>query len=244
MPAAPVGGASLGGAIAEAIAADPDRFTDEQTTVALAACEQTFTDWALFKQALARLGPTLGVVGDPTSVSSADRRVLYDPQLDPDTAGVDPIVGPLALNEISAVSAEYVELMNVGTTTQPIAGYSIADADVDGGPRFAQATPFASGATLAPGERLVTVGGFSPPAQGLQTDCLPNLATCYQAAWDISGSDGETMFLLSPAGVIVDQAKVSDDVAAGQSWSRLPDGSGPFAVGAATPGGANAASRD
>jgi hypothetical protein len=48
------------------------------------------------------------------------------------------------------------------------------------------------------------------------------------------------MFLLSPSGVIVDQARYPQDgLAAGRTWSRLPDGGGRFDVGAATPGRAN-----
>ena len=117
----------------------------------------------------------------------------------------------MTLNEISAVSTEYVELVNASATTQSIAGYRVADADADGGPRFAEASVFAVGAALGPGERIVTVGGFATPATGPQTACLPSLATCYQAAWDISGSNGETMFLLSPDDVIVDQATYPDE---------------------------------
>ncbi len=239
MHAAPVGDTSLG-EIAAAIAADPDGFVEEQTNVAMGYCDRVLTDWALYRQALALLGPTLGVVGDPASVPSAELRALYDPQSDPKAAGIDPIVGPLAINEIGAVSTEFVELINAGTTAQSLAGYGVADADTDGGPRFARASRFAAGAILAPGARMVTIGGFDVPAVGQQDACLPLVTPCYQAAWDISDSEGETMFLLSPTDVIVDQAKYPDDTAAAnQAWGRLPDGSGPFALGAASPGRPN-----
>jgi uncharacterized protein (DUF2252 family) len=239
MHAAPVGGTSLA-AIAAAIAADPDGFVEEQTGVALGYCDRVLTDWALFRQALSVLGPTLGVVGDPAGVSSAELRTLYDPQSDPKAAGIDPIVGPLAINEIGAVTTEFVELINAAGSAQPLAGYGVADADTDGGPRFERASRFAADATLAPGARIVIIGGFAAPAVGLQDACLPGVAHCYQAGWDISDSDGETMFLLSPANVIVDQAHYPDDTAgADQAWGRLPDGSGPFMLGAASPDRSN-----
>ena len=240
MHAAPVDGVSFAKPIADAIAAAPDAFSDEQTAAAMAYCDQVLGDWALFRLALSLLGPTLGVVGDPAGVTSAERRVLFDPRSDPDTAGIDPVVGPLTLNEIAAEANEYVELVNTSAVAQSIGGFSIADQDTDGGPRLAEAAPFAAGAMLAPGARIVTVGGFPQPGSGPQTTCLPSLASCYQAAWDISGSNGETMFLLSPAGVILDQARYPQDgLAGGRSWSRLPDGSGVFDAGAATPGRPN-----
>jgi hypothetical protein len=241
MHAAPVDGASPAEPIADAIAADPTAFVEEQTAAALTYCDQALADWVLFQQSLLLLGPTLGVVGDPAGVASAERRVLFDPEADPAAAGVDPVVGPLTLNEIAAESNEYVELVNGSAVEQPLGGFSIADQDSDGGPRLAEAAPFAAGATLAPGARVVTVGGFMTPAAGPQTTCVPTLASCYQAAWDISGSNGETVFLLSPEGVILDEVSCPrGGLAAGKSWSRLPDGSGPFAAAAASPGQRNA----
>ncbi len=240
MHAAPVAGASVAGMIAAGIAADPTGFADEQTDVALGYCDRVFSDWELFKQALVLLGPTLGVAGDPSLAATTELRVLYDPAADPRSAGVDPVTGPITINEISAVGSEYVEILNASRTSQSIAGFAVADADTDGGPRFDLAARFLAGATLSTGGRMVIVGGVSPVTPGAQSNCIPGVAVCYQAAWDISASRGETIYLLTPDNVIVDQAIYPViSIAIGQSWRRFPDGSGPFTVGVATPSGAN-----
>jgi hypothetical protein len=238
MHAAPVQGSAAAPAIAEAIASDPEGFADEQVDVALAACDRTLADWGLFNQALALLGPTLGVPGDPGHAPSDDLHVLYDPGAEPRSAGVDPLTGPVAINEICAVGCEYVELVNASGSAQSIAGSAVADADDDGGPRFEEAARFPAGATLGAGGRATVVGGFEKPDQGLRSDCIPGVSACYQAAWDISDMRGETMFLLGPDDVILDQAAYPGGTAAqgeGQSWGRLPDGAGPFTMGAASP---------
>ncbi|HEX2656958.1 MAG TPA: hypothetical protein VHU40_01745, partial [Polyangia bacterium] len=75
---------------------------------------------------------------------------------------------------------------------------------------------------------------------GLQSKCMDGVKKCYQASWDVSGGNGETIYLLSPDDVILDQAVYPKDVTSdGQTWSRLPDGAGPFAVGLPTAGKAN-----
>jgi hypothetical protein len=242
MHAAPVGGASLAGAIANAIATDPTGFADEQTDVAMAYCDRVTSDFALFTQALTLLGPTLGVEGDASRAPSADLHVLFDPASDPRAAGVDPLTGPITINEVCATGDEFVEVMNATSVSRSVAGLGIADADVDGGPRFDEVSRFAAGATLAGGGRILVQGGVSMPPSGPQTMCLPPVPACYQAAWDISGARGETVYLLGADDVIVDQvAYPPDAAAAGQSWGRLPDGSGAFAVGTVSPGQPNAA---
>src|SRR5262249_35587926 len=159
---------------------------DEQTDVAMAACDRATSDFALFTAALALLGPSLGVEGDAARAATADLRVLFEPASDPGSAGVDPLTGPLAINEISATGAEFVEVLNATGAPRSIAGLAVADADADGGPRFDQAARFSPGASLGGGGRMLVEAGFSMPATGPQTMCLPEVPACYQAAWDIS----------------------------------------------------------
>ena len=240
MHAAPVRGASVAGPISATLAADLEGFADEQADVALAYCNQVLSDWDLFKQALLLLGPTLGVMGDSALAATPDLRVLYDPLSDPRSAGVDAVVGPLTINELSATGSEYVELQNVSKTTQNIAGFGVADSDVDGGPRFDLASFFAPGVALAPGARMTVLGGFDPVIPGPQSNCKNGIPVCYQAAWDISASRGETLYLLTAEKVIADQATYPPTmIENSQSWSRLPDGSGQFSVGNASPGKPN-----
>jgi len=243
MHAAPVAGASASGAIAAAIDPDPAGFADEQTDAAMRYCDQVAADWELFKQALALLGPTLGVPGSPSNAPTADLRALYDPAAEPRAAGVDPIANQVTINEISATGSEYVELANTTATTADLSGFGVADADDDGGPRFPQAVWFPPGTALPAHGRTVVIGGFTPPATGPQSGaaCIAGVATCFQAAWNISAASGESLFLLTPSQVIADQALYpAGGLPAGQSWGRLPDQSGPFSAGSATPAKPNA----
>lgn len=241
MHAAPVDGTSAAEAIAGVIRVAPDAFVDEQTAVALRACDQVAADWELFKQALALLGPTLGVAGDPSAAPSPELRVLFDPAADPRSAGVDVATGPFVLNEIAAAESEYVEVANATSTKLAAEGLAVADADVDGGPRFDQAARLSAGATLAGRGRVVFVGGFKHPEEGpRRADCVAGLPTCYHAAWNISGAKGETMFLLSPDDVIIDQvAFPASGLGTGQTWQRRPDLRGSFSAGLASPGRPN-----
>ena len=166
--------------------------------------------------------------------------MLFDPQADPRSAGIDPVIAAVAINEISATGAEYVELSNPSGAAQSIAGFGVADADADGGPRFDLAARFSAGAMLAAGGRITVIGGFHTPAQGPQSTCIAGVPICIQAAWDISASRGETVFLLTPGDLIADQVTYPPtEIAADQSWSRLPDGTGAFSVGASSPNRAN-----
>jgi len=169
-------------------------------------CEQVASDWGLFNQALTLLGPTLGVDGDAGRTWTADWKVLFAPMSDPRTAGVDPVTGPITINEICATGSEYVELTNPASPSQNLADLSLADADVDGGPRFEKAVRFAAGTVLARGARLVIQGGVPTPRTGLQTKCMDGVKRCYEASWDVSGGRGETIYLLSHDDVVLDQA--------------------------------------
>lgn|GEM_PF-539116 len=240
MHAAPVAGQSALGAIAGAIARDPGGFADEQTDVATAYCDQVVSDWTLFTQALTLLGPTLGAEGDPAHAWTAELKVMFDPLSAPAAAGVDPVTGPITINEIGAIGSEFVELMNPMGPGQDLSGSAVADADTDGGPRFDKAVRFPAGASLPSGARLVIEGGAAEPALGLQSKCKDGVKKCYEASWDVNGGNGETIYLLSPDDVILDQAVYPMDAATdGQTWCRLPDGAGPFAVGMASAGKAN-----
>ena len=248
MHAAPVAGASAAAAIAADIAGDPTGFEDEQTEVAMGYCDRVSSDWDLFKQALTLLGPTLGVVGDPARTPSDELQILFDPATDPHAGSVDsvdPVLGPVSINEIAAIATDFVEILNVTSVAQTVTGYALADAAEDGGPRFEKAVRFAPGTRLGPGSRTVVVGGFGSPSPGPRSGCsskgVGDGVPCYEASWDISSARGETVYLLAPGDVIADQVRYPGDVTsnAAQSWSRLPDGAGPFAVGMASPGAPN-----
>lgn len=238
MHAAPLpGGGSLARQIAEDLATDPEGFADEQADIALAGCDRVSADWQLFLEARARLGPTLGVTGEPGGTPDGERGVLYDPTADPRSAPRDPVTGAVAINEIAATDVvDFVELANASPSTQMVSDLRVTDSDEDGGPRLATATRLAGAAALDPGDRLVVVGGYASVMPGPQRDCSGGISPCFHASWGISASEGETIYVLSATDVIVDQVTYpGKDVPAGQSWSRWPDLAGPFTPAPPTP---------
>lgn len=154
--------------------------------------------------------------------------------------GIESVV----FNEIGAVGSDFVELKNIGNASVDVSGYGVADSDDAGQPRLDQAMRFPDGAEIASGERLLIVAEQDPAdGVGPHTDCLSGAAdTCYWAQWGISASKGEKVFLVGPDdAVVIEQEYPQDAAADGNSWGRLPDGTGDFEETLATPGKKNAA---
>jgi hypothetical protein len=151
-------------------------------------------------------------------------------------------MGGLVVNEISGKDPDYVELFNTGTTPIDLSGYGVTeakndDAGVPGTPK----TPavFASGSTLGPGEYAVAIG--APKDGGVVFPMCP-ATVCVQASWDISATNGAAITVLDPNGAVVLTGAVPGGVEeSGDSWGRLPNGTGTFQLNGQTPGAANKA---
>lgn len=152
----------------------------------------------------------------------------------------------LVINEISAVGDEWVELYNAGASPVDLSMVQLADTDtsVDGGaPRTASAMRFPAGTMLAPGQYVLVVSGFNDAGAGPQTQCLDGggPSVCFHASWGLSASRGETVWVLSPSGeVTLREAYPMNAAPSGQTWGRLPSGTGAFAPNRPTPGAVNA----
>jgi hypothetical protein len=148
---------------------------------------------------------------------------------------------PLVINEISADGTDYVELFNPGAAAVSGDGLKIADDDA-GAPKLSEAVDLA-GATVPPGGYLFILAGLDTAAMpGPQTTCAPGPSPCYQAAFGISQTSGDVIYLLGAGDAVLASAPYpAAGATAPQTWSRLPDGTGAFAPGAATPGAANQA---
>lgn len=149
----------------------------------------------------------------------------------------------LVINEIQATTEDWVEIINVGDGVADLTGMGLADQDTDGVPKLAEAVRFIEGAKLVPGDYLLVVANVNNPNPGPQGDCLASggPATCYQAGWGISGSNGDQIFLLSPTDEVVDTAMYpANAVMDGQSYCRLPNGAGNFQACKPTPSELNA----
>jgi Lamin Tail Domain len=150
----------------------------------------------------------------------------------------------LVINEMQATTEDWIEILNMDTVDADLGGVGLTDKNATGVPDTVDAVRFTEGTKLAPGEYLIVVANMKTAMPGIQTTCLMSggPSTCYQAKWGISSTNGDKIYLLSPTDDIVDVATYP--VAAvmdGQSYCRLPDGSGDFAPCVPTPAVKNAA---
>jgi hypothetical protein len=154
--------------------------------------------------------------------------------------GGAPTDSDVVINEISASGDDWVEITNVGAAPFDLGGLAVADADM-GVPKVAEAVRFPAGTTLGVGEFLLILGQQMTAPPGPQTTCLAGGPdTCYYATWGISASNGERLYVLSADDQVLAIADYPPNaVPIGQTWGRLPDGSGDFAPNAPTPGAAN-----
>ena len=156
------------------------------------------------------------------------------------TSGTAPTDSDVVINEISASGDDWVELVNRGDAPFDLGDHALADTDM-GAPKLSEAVRFPAGTTLAPGEFLLVLADQMTAPAGPQTMCLPGGPdTCFHALWAISAKDGERVHLVSPEDeVLADADYPPNAVPLGQTWGRLPDGTGAFAANAPTPGAAN-----
>lgn len=154
----------------------------------------------------------------------------------------------VVLNEISAKGEDWVEIANPTGSDVDLGGYGLCDdvdptkgseCDMDTIVRFPDGT-------MIPAGGYVLIVGNQDPADGVgpHVMCLTSggPTTCFYASWKVSASNGETIHLLDDKDDVVDEQQYpTSGVADGQTWGRLPDGTGSFAAAAPTPGEANAA---
>ena len=149
----------------------------------------------------------------------------------------------LVINEMHAVTEDWVEILNVDTVEGDLSNVGLTDKAVDGTPQLTDVMRFPEGTKLGPGEYVLIVANLKTAMPGVQTTCLMTggPATCYQASWGISSANGDRVYLLSPTDEIVDAATYGvNAVPDTQSVCRLPDGTGDFVPCAPTPGVVNA----
>ncbi len=184
----------------------------------------------------------------PVAVPGADGSASSEtgaPPVDgrpPQGDGAVVTASPVLLNEISA-DQEWIELVASGTTAVDLSGYKVADSEKDGGgPKLGEAALLPPGTVLSPKSYLIVQaggldgGGLACPDGGQ--------SYCVKAEFGVSNKNGETVYLVNPAGAVVGSAVYPPKAAAdGETWGRLPnaDPAGQFAITAPTPGSANLA---
>jgi hypothetical protein len=147
--------------------------------------------------------------------------------------------GAVALNEICGKGDNWVEIVNNTSGAVDVSNYAVCDTEKDGGgPKLSGAVAFPDNTILSPNSYLIvngssSDGGVAPCPDGGQS-------YCFQATWGISNKDGENIYLLAPGGSIAEQAAYpASTLNDGQTWGRLPNGTGAFTTTVATPGAAN-----
>jgi hypothetical protein len=172
-------------------------------------------------------------IGD---VSTRDAILQVDGQLG---------MGRMVINEVRAIGDDWVELMNAGSAPVDLSGMGLTDTDtnVDGGaPRVSGAVRFPSGTIVMPGQYVVVLAGLSDAGSGTEMNCLMGaVMRCFTTTWGISATRGETVYLLDASNRIVEEVLHPPDtmIMAGQTWARIPNGTGRFAIGVPTPGAEN-----
>jgi hypothetical protein len=144
----------------------------------------------------------------------------------------------LVINEINGKGQDFVEIFNGGAAAVDIADWGVTEAkDGDSGLGSKKSPAlFAGGSMLGPGDYAVIWGA---PQDGAAAPICP-ATLCLQATWNVSNKSGATVYLLDPSSKTVASVPYPDDtVGTGQSWGRLPNGTGAFAINTATPGKAN-----
>lgn len=156
--------------------------------------------------------------------------------------GGAPPAGDLVINEISATE-DWIELFNRGTSAFDLGGIVLADDDGMGGPKLDEAISFPAGTSVAPGAFLFILAkqdaAVAPGEQAPQTACDPGSSPCFYAPFGLSDGDGDALYLLDGDAILATGEIPPAAAPEPQSWCRVPDGDGGFAVCDATPGASN-----
>lgn len=149
----------------------------------------------------------------------------------------------VSINEIRASGDDWVELYNATSTTIDLSGLRLADRASGGGPKIDQAITFPAATTVAAGGFLVIVTDLAAPRAGLQLDCLGGaVPSCFEAPWGISKDAGDGIFIVDAEGNVLVEADYPPSATLdGQTWARVPDGTGAFVAAQPTPGAVNVA---
>jgi len=170
-----------------------------------------------------------------------DAKPAFDASACPN-AIADAAALPVVVNEIRAKGKEFVEIFNPTNASIDLSGSKVSDVDTNGCPKSSEAIVFPANTSIPANGYIVVFSGQTDAGNAVQTACFDaGPATCYYANFGISNTTGETLFVLTSSDAIVTNGFYPPAAAdSGQSWGRLPNGTGAFAVNSApTPGSAN-----
>jgi hypothetical protein len=143
----------------------------------------------------------------------------------------------VVINEVRGQGGtDFVELYNAGSTAVDIAGYVVSDGG-GGIPRLAEGVRFPVNTIVEPGGYVLVLA--QEQSSGGPFTCF-DFTPCFFAVFGISAS-GESVFFVDPGNGVVDTVDYPNEngaggVVDGQTFGRLPDGTGAFQATATTPG--------
>ena len=147
----------------------------------------------------------------------------------------------VVVNEIRAKGAEFVELYNPTSGTIDLSGVALADTESDSGcPKTSEQLVFPSG-TQIPSGGYVVVDTSAGDAGGPFQNCHDAGYACFQATWGVSNSSGESVWVLQGQTLAATAYYPPSAVDSGQSYGRIPNGTGNFTTCTPTPAAANVA---
>jgi hypothetical protein len=182
-------------------------------------------------------GSTTGSTSSATSSTSSTTTSTSNTS---STGSQEPL-GLVVINEIDP-DADWIELANIGDAAFDLSGFTLADQEMPGMPKLAEAIQFPAGTSLMPGEFLFVLAKQAtsmPGEQTSQTMCDPGPSPCFHAPFGLSGTNGDEVFLIDTADATVTSVAFGANAApVGSTWCR--DSGGNYAVCATpTPGAAN-----
>lgn len=168
--------------------------------------------------------------GDPATPSSPSDPAPTDPQnpADPqDPANAPSPAARLIINEVRANGPDWVEVYNAGDADADLEGMRVADIASDGSPKGSDAVVFAAGESLAPGDYLVVLAGWTGPTGGtVSSVCEGVVPSCYHAVFKLSDKTGDHVFLQTADHDTISEADYpANAAAAGESLALQSDGS-------------------
>lgn len=147
----------------------------------------------------------------------------------------------VVINEISAAGDDYIELYNPGDSDVELGDLKVADDDM-GKPKAMDAVTIPMGTKIKAKGYYFILADVKDAKPGEQMMCSPGPSPCIHASWGLSKGKGDKVYILDASDKeLASEAYPPNAVPDGQTWGRLPNGSGSFKANKPTPGKENAA---
>ena len=108
-------------------------------------------------------------------------------------------------------------------------------------PKLDEAIEIPAGTTLEAGAYLFILADQDAASDGFVDECDPGPSPCLVSAFGLSAGGDEVFVVDGDDEIVLSVEYPADATVEGESWGRLPNGTGDFEVNVPTPGDANEA---